>query len=200
MCCLVQGWSASTSTAQALSWWVVAKGWPAHLPGFVVVEEEPYRAVIAIVYDNIGVFCNDARYRKQIVGRLKTSCHDLHIVFKYSEATTNNFTFLGIQGAWGPYPPAPLSDPPADGTTTPRVFPKIPSDEPRNLFWRIIPDTFDKWSLCARTLLSRSCNAKEMMQLYGYISRFIHISNGDRCTRRHLTRLIADVARGLKTV
>lgn len=213
MCCLVQGWSASTSTAQALSWWAIAKDWPAllsalskldHLPGFVTVQEGTRKAVIAIVYDNIGVFTNDASYRKQILSRLNKSCHttDLNIKFKYIEKSINTFTFLGLEGAWGQSEPRPHPLPTAspDFPQTTHSYPQTP----RNLFWRILPDSFHKWNVRARDLLSttfRDGNGtpREMMQMYGYISRYIHISNGERYTKRHLTSAVASVSRHLKT-
>lgn len=119
MCCLVQGWSASKSTAQALSWWAIGKDWPAilevlhkpdHLPGFVAVQEGHRKAVIAIVYGNIGIFSNDSSYKGKILSRLKAACHTtaLNIKFKYTESSVNNFTFLGLEGAWATQPPPPI--------------------------------------------------------------------------------------------
>ena len=37
------------------------------------------------------------------------------------------------------------------------------------------------------------------MKMFGYLSRFLHIRNGEIYTMRHHTRLVADVARGLTT-
>lgn len=180
-CVLCQGWGGSTSIAQALSWWCLAKDWPQlqeildkldYLPGYVEIKDENNitTAIIAIVYDNIAIFSPHRETRDSIRARYMQGKHDLNIKDKYTKSSTNTFEFLGLEGRY-----------------------RFPHFE-----WRIIPETFENWNTNAQELLSKERpTPRDAMRMFGYLTRYIHVRGDDRYKFRHHSKQAASLSRAL---
>ena len=180
---LCQGWGASPSIAQALSWWAMCKDWPAltlalnnaeFLPGYLQVaqttSENSPQAIIAIIYDNISVFSTSEAFRDEILARFNKNIglESLNIEIKYTTLSSNSFAFLGLEGY--------VSN--------------------NRLHWRIQDSQFQQWKTVAQDYATKDKpNPRDAMRLYGFLCRSTHISGDHTYNTRHITRLIADLTR-----
>ena len=92
----------------------------------------------------------------------------MNIAEKYFEDTQNHFKFLGIEGIY--------------------------ADE--KFSWRILPNTFAAWQDMALNLAQKHLpTPRDVLRLFGYISRYTHVRGDIPYTTRHISKSVAKVAR-----
>jgi hypothetical protein len=135
---LTQGWNASTYIAQSVSWSIIEyhekdednlglelclESGP---PAFRIAQHELGVAFITIIYDNILLACSSKELAKLWEARIERNTERFNAVRKYTNVTTNQCTYCGIDIKW----------------------------ENHKISWRTAGETFTRWQ--NKTIQGRS--------------------------------------------